>query len=104
MHNVKILPDIESWDCDNEYYYYEYFFEGEDGMCDSETIKVPIPMPEFRAYRRRKIPSDMLNLPQYNNCKDCDKILFDGYWRRMHRCRECYEKWQEERKKRNRLF
>ena len=92
MSNIRILPPIEEWDSDNEcLYFYVNSIEKEDGSYELEIFKMPHPIPEvFR--RRRRIPNDMLNLPQYNNCKYCDTSLIDGYWRRMHMCRECHSK------------
>ncbi len=97
MSNIIELPPIEEWDSDNEcLYYYGKAIEGEDGKCEVEIFKMPFPIPEV-FYRRRKIPYNMLNLKQYNECKYCGKILFDGYWRRMAMCRDCSLKkpWQK---------
>lgn len=90
MKNIRILPPIEKWDSDNVWLYHYEPIEGEDGSCDMEIFKMPFPMTEKVFYRRRKIPLNMLNAPQYDYCQYCDDMLVDGYWRRMHMCRKCY--------------
>lgn len=92
MNNIKLLPPLEEWDSDNQgLYYYGDSIVNDDGSYSMEVFKMPFPREEV-FYRRRNIPSNMLNLPQYDTCKYCNKILIDGYWRRMHMCRACYDK------------
>ena len=90
VEELKILPPLEKWDSNNEYLYYynPITFENGDGYI--EEIRIPLPIPIGVFYRRRKIPSNMLNLEQFDNCKYCNRPLIDGYWRRMHECRLCH--------------
>ena len=98
MKKIIELPQIEKWNSDNGCLYftdYDNAIVGENGSYDFITYRMPHPIPQV-FYKRRKIPLDMLNDPQYNNCKYCDEPLYDGYWRRMHMCRKCYleEPWK----------
>lgn len=97
MAKIIELPPIEKWDGDNEgLYFYGDTIVMEDGSYDFVIYKMPFPIPQA-FYRRRKVPSNMLNDPQYDNCKYCDDMLTDPYWRRMHMCRKCYleEPWKK---------
>ena len=89
MENVTILPPLEEWDSNNEWLYHYYEIVKENGSSEMGILKMPFPI-EKAFYRRRKIPQNMMNSQQYNNCKYCDDILVDGYWRRMHMCRKCF--------------
>jgi len=88
MDNVTILPPLEGWDSDNEWLYHYYEIINADGKSDMGVLKMPFPIPQV-FYKRRIIPPNMLNMKQYDNCEYCDKDLVDGYWRRMHMCRDC---------------
>ena len=90
MLNIIELPPIEKWDSNNEeLYHYEYAYD-ENGEKQLFTFKMPFPTEQV-FYRRRKIPENMINKKQYNECKYCGKVLVDGYWRRMGYCRICHQ-------------
>lgn len=91
MSNIIELPPLEKWDSNNEWLYHYYEIKNDDGSSDLGIYKMPFPIPQV-FYRRRKIPSNMLNAPQYDKCKYCGEPLTDGYWRRMGCCRKCNEK------------
>jgi len=83
-----VLPPLEEWDSNNEFLYHYYEIKMPDGTSEMGVMEMPFPIEQV-FFRRRKIPTSILNAPQYNNCKYCGKELWDGYWRRMHMCRDC---------------
>lgn len=97
----KILPPLEKWNSNNEYLYCCNPATFENGEEYIEVIKIPQPTPIGVFYKKRKMPDNMMNLKQYDNCKYCNRPLIDGFWRRMHECRMCHN---EKRGRTNSLF
>lgn len=93
MSNVRIFPRLEKWDIDDEYLYtYGDAIPNEDGSYEMEIFKIPLSeAPREAFYRSKQVPKEMLDMPQYSNCKYCDKPLTNGYWRRMHKCKKCHD-------------